>query len=124
VNVPLRLARRRAAVEEARARLERVESERTGLADEVRLAVASAAERVEESRHLLHLYEDRLLPAARDQVEAARAGFETGRNDFLALIEAERSLRSARLGYEEARASLSRRDAELRGAIGALPEAR
>lgn len=121
INVPLRIARRRAALDEAQARLEGAESERAGLEDEVRLAVASGVDRVEEARHVLELFASRLLPASRDQVAAARAGFETGRNSFLALIEAERNLRTTRLGYEEAKTDLSRRLAELERAVGRIP---
>jgi cobalt-zinc-cadmium efflux system outer membrane protein len=121
VNVPLQLARRRAALDEAQARLIRAESERASLEDGVRLAVASAVSQLEEARHVVHLYANRLLPAASDQVEAARAGFESGRNSFLALIDAERNLRNVRLGYEEAQAEVGRRLAELDQARGHIP---
>ena len=121
INVPLRIKRRRAAVEEAHARLERAVSERDSVEDEVRFAVETGVDRLEEARHVLRLYENQLLPPARDQVEAARAGFETGRNSFLALIEAERNLRTVRLGREEALANVSRRHAELQGALGEMP---
>ncbi len=121
LNVPLQLARRRAALEEARAGLVRAQSERASLEDEVRLAVASSASRLEEARHVAHLYQNHLLPAARDQVEAARAGFETGRNSFLALIDAERNLRNVELGYQETLANLGRRLAELDRALGRIP---
>jgi len=121
VNIPLRIARRRAALDEARAELARAQSEREALVDEIRRAVESGVHRLEEARHVLSLFESRLLPASRDRVEAARAGFETGRNSFLALIEAERSLRDNRLGYEEARATVSRRHAELERALGRVP---
>jgi outer membrane protein TolC len=70
---------------------------------------------------VLALYQSRLLPAARDQVEAARASFETGESSFLALIDAERNLRAVRLGREEARRELSRSHAELQRAIGEIP---
>jgi outer membrane protein TolC len=122
LNLPLRLTRRYAALEEAEASLERERSERASLDDEVRLSVASALDRVDEAHHLFALYRDRLLPAARDQVEAARAAFETGRSDFPAVIEAERSLRNIELDAEEALTNLSRREAELARATGALPE--
>jgi outer membrane protein TolC len=69
----------------------------------------------------VRLFRDRLLPAARDQVGAARSGFETGRNSFLALIDAERNLRNVELGYEEALASLGHRRAELDRALGRIP---
>jgi outer membrane protein TolC len=121
INVPLQLARRRAALREAEARLAEAQSEQAGMADEVRLELSNAADRLEEARHVVHLYRDRLLPAARDRVEAARAGFETGSNDFAALIEAQRALRDAQLGEEEAWVALSRRIAELESARGRLP---
>jgi len=124
LNVPLRLERRRAALEEAEASLERERSERASLDDEVSLSVASALDRVEEAHHLFALYRDRLLPAARDQVEAARAAFETGRSDFPALVEAERNLRNIELGGEEALTNLSRREADLALASGAPPDLR
>ncbi len=121
IDLPLRLDRRRAALEEAHARLEGARREQERIEDEVRLGVASSVDRLREAQHLLHLSRDRLLPAARDQLEAARAGFEAGRVDFPALIEAERALRSARLGHEEALADVSRRAAELERATGIRP---
>ncbi len=121
INVPLRVDRRRAALDEARAKLERARSEQESVEDGVRFSVQSAVDRFDEARHVLRIYRDRLLPAARDQVEAARAGFETARNSFLALIDAERNLRTVKLGYEEALANVSRRFAELERATGTIP---
>ncbi len=121
LSVPLQLGRRRAALEEAEARLEQVRSERTALEDEVLVGVESAADRLAEAHHEVHFYGDRLLPAARDRVEAARAGFETGRNSFLALIDAERNLRDVELAYEQTLANVSRRRAELDRARGRVP---
>ncbi|HPG28271.1 MAG TPA: TolC family protein, partial [Myxococcota bacterium] len=89
--------------------------------DEVRLGVQSGVDRLKEARHVERLYRDLLLPAARDQVGAARSGFETGRNSFLALIDAERNLLEVELGYEEALANLGRRRAELDRARGRVP---
>jgi len=121
LSVPLQLGRRRAAVEEASARLEAARSARLALEDGVRLAVQSGVDRLEEAHHVERLFRDRLLPAARDHVAAARSGFETGRNSFLALIEAERNLLDTELGHQEALASLGRRRAELDRARGRLP---
>jgi len=120
IDLPIRVARRRAALAEARAELAGALSERRALEDEVRLEVETATERLAEAHHLLGIVESRLLPAARDRVAAARAGFVAGRNDFDALIEAERSLRDAELEREQALATLSRRHAELARATGAL----
>ncbi len=118
INLPLRIDRRKAALEETKARLERAQSERAAIEDQVRFGVQSGLDRLAEAEHVFRLFRDRLVPAARDQVEAARAGFETGRNSVLALIDAERSRLDAELGLEEALTNVSRRRAELDRALG------
>lgn len=118
LNVPLQLGRRRAALEEADARLAREKSRLRQLEDRVRFEVASALERVRESQHLLHISRERLLPAARDRVAGARAAFASGTTTFLELVDAERALRSAEQAAFEARANLSVRSAELARALG------
>lgn len=93
---------------------ESVERESSRAIDEAVLLVASAARIVE-------LYRDRLLPATRDQAEAARLGFEAGLNDFVAAINAENALREMALRYHEAVANLSSARARLAHASGRIP---
>ncbi|HSL81217.1 MAG TPA: TolC family protein [Thermoanaerobaculia bacterium] len=121
VNLPVWRGRIEAGVAEAEAEAARVESERARLADEVRAEARIAWSRLREAHHVLTLYESRLVPAARDQVRAALAGFETGQVSFLALIEAERNQRTVELQYEETLAGLHRHRAELARALGRLP---
>ena len=121
VNLPIRRQRLRAARAEAEARVSEQRHQLDQLADEVRSEVAVRAAELAEARHVVELYRSRLIPAAGDQVEAALAGFRTGQNSFLALIEAERSQRTVRLGYERALAELSRSRAELERATGRGP---
>jgi outer membrane protein TolC len=121
LNLPLELARRRAALEQATAELARAQSEQQRTEDQVRLSVATATLRIHEAHHLFELTRDRLLPAARDRLAAARASYQTGQTNFSALIDAERGMRDAELGYEEALTTLSRRRAELDRATGQLP---
>ena len=66
------------------------------------------------------LFRDSLYPPAQDRVEAARAGFETGRNSFLALIEANRNLRMTSDGLEKARAERSQARTEFLRELGLL----
>jgi outer membrane protein TolC len=122
LNLPLRRARRAAALDEAEAALEEARSARAGLDDQVRFSVGRALERLAEAHHALEIFRDRMLPAARDRVASARASFETGQSDFSTVIDAERRLRDAELGHEEAAVEVSRRHAELDRALGALPE--
>ena len=121
VNVPIQLGRRAGAVDEANAARGRFESETARLTDKARTEVAVALKRLEETAHVLRLYEERLIPVARDQVDAARAGFITSRNDFVAAIGAEKNLRSVELEYQMMRATFDRRRAELDRALGRIP---
>lgn len=121
LSIPLRRERRAAAVDEAEAKLARARSDEQAAADEVHFSVHSAVERLREARHVLHLQETEILPAARDFVDAARIGFETGGGAFQTLIEAERGLRTAELDLQAAKADVSRRTTELLRALGRTP---
>jgi outer membrane protein TolC len=121
VEVPLQLGRRRAALAQAEARLEQARSERAAVEAEVLVAVESGAVRVEEAQRVLAVVRERLLPAARDQLEAARAAFVSGQEGFASVIEAEEELREVELREHEALAALDRSAAELASATGVVP---
>lgn len=121
VNLPLYFEKRRAAVDQAQARLTRAEAEKIREADEVRVEVERTRERLMEALHAVPLFRSRILPAVRDQVEAARVGFESGRNSFLAVIEAENNLRTMQLRFEQVLADVERRRADLNRAVGVVP---
>lgn len=120
IEVPLQRARRAAAVEEAEARIDRARDEKVALEDEIRVAVAQATARLAEARAVLELYRKRLVPTAEAQVQAARAGYIADRNEFQALIDAERGLRDIELERARAEADVHRRRAELDRASGRI----
>jgi cobalt-zinc-cadmium efflux system outer membrane protein len=120
-NVPLQRGRRAGGVDEADAMRSRYESEAARLTDKTRAEVTVALKRLDEAHHILRIFEERLIPVARDQIDAARAGFITSRNDFVAVIGAEKNLRDVELGYQMARADVDRRHAELDRALGRIP---
>lgn len=120
LDLPVFRNRLRAAVAEAEAERDAVASRRESLVDQIATEVTTALARLEEAGHVVELYRSRLLPASRDQVAAARAGFESGRNSFLALIEAERSQRSVELAHHQALADANRARAELDRALGRI----
>jgi outer membrane protein TolC len=121
LNLPLQRARRAAALDEAQASLAKARSDRSAVGDQVSLGVERALERLNEAHHALEIFRDHMLPAARDRVASARAAFETGQRDFSTVIDAERRLRDAELGFEEAVVEVSRGHAELARATGVLP---
>ena len=121
VNLPVRRQRIAAGEAEADAELAAAAARREAAATAVRSEVAQAADLLVEMDHVVDLYDSRLLPAANDQLRAARSGFETGKVEFMAVVEAERNLRSVRLGYEEALTDRHRRLAALERAVGVEP---
>jgi outer membrane protein, heavy metal efflux system len=121
VNVPVRTARRDAAVAEAQARVARRRAEMARLVDQIGLEVHEAAERLREARLVIALYDDRMLPAARSNVKEAQIGYTTGKVPFVALSEAQRTFAERRERYLEAQAELYRRQAALERVVGIPP---
>lgn len=120
-SLPLQSAGREGAAEEARAMQAGIESEAARQTDATRTRVFVTLKQLQESEHIARLYESRLIPLAQQRIEAARAGFASGRADFSSVIDAERSLRSAELELVMARAEQYRRGAELERALGLVP---
>ncbi len=121
IDVPLQRGRRRAAVAEADAELARMGAMDSQLEAAIRVEVAVAVQRVDEARALVDVHVERVLPAIRDQLDAARVGFIAAQNGFAAVLDAEDDLREAELGLIGARAELSRRQAGLARAVGWIP---
>jgi cobalt-zinc-cadmium efflux system outer membrane protein len=121
IDVPVQRSKRDADASAARARVAQAQAIRDRTVDDIRVEVTRAHREIEEAIHVVHLYDTRLLPAARAQVEAALAGFTTGQNDFPAVISAERGLREVQLATFRAHADAWRRQAALDRAIGRVP---
>jgi len=121
VGLPVWRERIRAAEAQAEAERAAAAARREALADRIESEAAAAAVLLAEMRHVVDLYESRLLPPARDQVAAARSGLAAGTVDFPTTIEAEKTLRSIELAREEARIDLVRRRLDLDRALGRLP---
>jgi len=72
-----------------------------------------------ESQQSLAVYRERLLPAAEQSTESARASYMAGRLDFLRLIESQRQLLALQEDYYAALAEYHQRLAALDRAVGA-----
>lgn len=121
LRLPIWREQRQAAVDRAEALTAEQRSRRQAAVDEIRTEVATAYRQVQETAELVEVYQQRLVPVARDQVEAARAGLTAGTNSFLAAVEAEKNLRDAELGHIMAKAELSKRTSALERAVGEIP---
>ena len=118
INLPLWLNRRKAALSEARAKEQRTTARLEEERAQVLFEVSSAVEEVRESTHVVGLYASSIVPAAEENLAAARSGYETGTNDFLTLIAAEKALMLAQLSYHQALAEYHKGLARLERAVG------
>jgi len=120
-NLPVQTGRRGGAVDEANAARAKFEADSERMGDAARAQVVVAMKQLEESTHVLHIYEERLLPIARDEVQAARSAFTASQAPFVAVVDAEKNLRTVELEEQVARADHDRRRAELDRALGRIP---
>lgn len=120
LNVPIYRGRLNAAVCAARHQLARARAEFDQLFLEVQSDVQMAYEQVRESQRTLTLYSDKLLPAAEQNVAAARANYDTAKINFLDLATAQRQLVDARERQILAQVELERRVATLRRVTGGI----
>jgi cobalt-zinc-cadmium efflux system outer membrane protein len=120
-NLPVQIGRRAGAVDEANAMRAQFDADASRMSDAARTQVVVAVKELEESEHVLGLYEQRLVPIARDEVDAARAAFTASQTPFVVVVDAEKNLRSVELDREIALADYDRRRAELDRALGRVP---
>ena len=80
--------------------------------------MSEAYDQLVETEHVVHLYSSSILPVARESLDTARVGYEAGSNDFLTLVQSEKSLYLAELTYQEALAAYHQGRARLEFAIG------
>lgn len=62
-------------------------------------AVAEARGRYRAADQLVNRYEEKILPLSRETVKLMQGGFDQGQFDFLRLLQAQRGLVEAQLGY-------------------------
>ena len=118
INIPIANARRSAAVQEAENRIAQRRAEYQERLDQVRYEVQSAHDRATQSGRIVHLYDEKILPAAQRSLDSALVNYTTGKLDFLRLLDAQRQFYVQREMYYRAIAEYHRRMAELERAVG------
>lgn len=83
-----------------------------------RFQIRDLLAKVRASWEVAVLYRTTVLPQAEQGVEAARAGYRTGRTSFLDLIDADRALREFQLAYWRVLVDRESRVAELEQVVG------
>ncbi|HEX5499193.1 MAG TPA: TolC family protein, partial [Thermomicrobiales bacterium] len=118
MNVPLYRDKRYAAVREVQWRLSQRRAEYEQRIDDIHREVQTAYERFDEAQQTVGLYAERILPAARKNVESSLAAYESGRGDFLRLVAAQRQFIVLAERYQQSIADYHRRRIELERVIG------
>ena len=118
INIPIQFERRKGAVDESRANIKSLSYKYAQLVDQAFVEVSTALKRVSQARQYVEILQEKIIPTAKDELEAAVAGFEAGQNSFLVLIESERTLRTLELQRHSAIAEFYRQLAMLDQAVG------
>lgn len=83
-----------------------------------RFQITEVLAKVRAQQQVVDLYRTTILPQAEQNMEAARAGYRTGRNSFLDFLEAERAWLEFRLAYYRALAERESQFAVLEQVVG------
>jgi outer membrane protein TolC len=118
ISLPIWYGKLGAAVKESEARIAVARHQRIGLWTRVRNEVRDAYSRVESARELVALHRDVIIPQAEQTFLASQTGYQTGRVDFLDLLDSERMLLSVRHTYFALVADLGKQAADLERTLG------
>lgn len=118
MNLPVRLARRNAAVLEAKAKIAERRAELDRQVNQVNYEINRAYAEVVENKRAGRLYEQTVVTTAELNVKSAQAAYRTGKIPFLTLIEAEREVIRLKDEYYEFVADYYRRLATLERVAG------
>src|SRR4030095_999192 len=115
---PWTAGKRAYEVEESRAEVRAAKSNREAIRNMTVKEVAEREAKVQAARRSLQLYREGLLSQADLSFRSALSAYQTGRAALVNLLEAQRALREARMGYYKAMASVMQNLADLERAVG------
>jgi len=118
INIPLAQGKRDARVSEKRARAMQMKWQIADKQAEIIGAVQRTYNNLEESRHVLTLYKNKLLPLAEENLQTAKADYQSGKGNFLDLVSAEKNLIQTQLNQVQAQADYYRHLAMLANRVG------
>ena len=115
---PWTAGRRNYEVEESLAEIRAAKSNREAMRNMTVKQVGESQAKVQAAKRSLQLYREGLLSQAELSFRSALSAYQTGRVEFVNLLEAQRTLREARMGYYKATASFMQNLADLERAVG------
>ena len=118
LNIPLQQSARRAQERESEAMLSAARSRQEDAANQVLAELAENLAGIEAARRTETLATGTLLPQAELSFRSALAGYETGKVDFVTLLQAQRQMRQARQRQIKAQSEAQVRLAEIERLLG------
>lgn len=115
---PWTIGRRNYEVEEALAENRVAKAELQVARNMTLREIGESLAKVQAGKRSVELYREGLLSQAELSFRAAMAAYETGRVEFVNLLEGQRALREARMGYFRALVGLIQNLADLERAVG------
>jgi outer membrane protein TolC len=115
---PWTIGRRNYEVEESLAEIRAARANRDAMRNITLREVAESQAKVQAARRSITLYNEGLLTQAELSFRSAMAAYQTGRVEFVTLLEAQRALREARMGYYKATVGFIQNLADLERVIG------
>jgi outer membrane protein TolC len=106
------------AVQEAEASIQASRASYESMRNQVLFEIKDLLVKIQTAGRLENLLRTTILPQAEQSLRAAEAGYQSGRIDFLSLIDAQRALQDFRLDYYRAITNFSQQRALLERAVG------
>ena len=107
-----------AGVREAAANQDAAKAAYDALKNQVLFEIKDVLAKIDAAEKLITLYRTTVIPQAQQTLESARAGYQAGKTEFLALLDAQRAIKDFQLDYYKALTAFEQRKAELERAVG------
>lgn len=118
INIPLQQDSRRAQERESERLLDAARSRKEATLNQAQAELAESLAALRTARRVEELASTSLLPQAELTLQAALAGYETGKVDFASVLDAQRQIRKAKVDLVRARVLQELRRADIERAIG------
>ena len=107
-----------AGVREAAANQDAAKAAYEALKNQVLFEIKDLLAKIEAAEKLITLYRTTVIPQAQQTLESARAGYQVGKTEFLAMLDAQRAIKDFQLDYYRSLTAFEQRRAELERAVG------
>jgi cobalt-zinc-cadmium efflux system outer membrane protein len=107
-----------AGVREATANQDSAKASYQALKNQVLFEAKDLLVKTDAAEQLITLYKTTIIPQAHQTLDSARVNYQTGKVEFLTLLDAERALRDFQLEYYRTLTAFEQRMADLERAVG------